>query len=141
MLTGMLSKAVGSDPARAAIVQGGRRIQYHELQTLAGRCAAGLRWLGIRAGDCVAVALPNCPEFVASLFGCARLRAVMLPLDPRCTTEELSSLVADARARIVIADSLRARLLADRNTAVVDFATLLQHSPDPIPLGQFRGPA
>src|SRR5262245_65527324 len=107
MLTGMLSKAVGSDPARAAIVQGGRRIQYHELQTLAGRCAAGLRWLGIRAGDCVAVALPNCPEFVASLFACARLRAVMLPLDPFYTREELVPFVADALAKVVRSEERR----------------------------------
>jgi long-chain acyl-CoA synthetase len=141
MLTGMLSKAVEADPARVAVVQGDRRVRYDELHAHAGRCAAGLRRIGIGAGDCVAVALPNCPELIASLFGCARLRAVMLPLDPRCTAEELSSLAADARARVVITDQRGARLLAGTGMAVVDLATLLQHPPDPIPSGQFRGPA
>jgi long-chain acyl-CoA synthetase len=141
MLTGMLRKAVAANPARAAIVQGGRRIRYDELDALAGRCAGGLRRLGIGPGDCVAVALPNGPEFVASLFGCARLRAVMLPLNPRYTVEEMSSLMADAQAKIAISDSRGVRLLAATRTIVVDFETLLQHPADPLPLEQFRGPA
>jgi long-chain acyl-CoA synthetase len=140
MLTGMLSKAVGADPARVAIVQGDRRVQYDELDELAGRWAAGLRRLGVGAGDCVAVALPNCPDFVAGLFGCARLRAVMLPIDPGCTAAEVSSLVADARARVVISDGHSDRPLADTNTTIADLETLLQHPPDPPPPQPFRGP-
>jgi long-chain acyl-CoA synthetase len=140
MLTGMLAKAVAADPARVAVVQGGRRLRYDELHALVGRCAAGLRRLGIRAGDCVALALPNCPEFVASLFACARLRAVMLPLDTRGAAAELSSLVADARARIVITGERGVRL-ADPSTAVVDFKALLRHPPDPAPPEPFCGPA
>jgi len=77
MLTAMLCKAVAADPGKAAVVQGSRRIRYDELALLAGQCAGGLQRLGVGAGDCVAVALPNCPEFVAALFACARLRAMM----------------------------------------------------------------
>src|SRR5215471_13346871 len=107
MLTGMLSRAVQAGPSKKAIVQGDRRVRYDELHELSARCASGLRGLGVEAGDCVAVALPNSPEFVASLFGCVMLRAVMLPLDPRSAPAEASGLVADARARIVIANSRR----------------------------------
>jgi long-chain acyl-CoA synthetase len=137
----MLLQAVEADPAKVAIVQGGRRVRYDELHALAGRCAAGLRRSGIGAGDCVAMAVPNCPEFVASLFGCARLRAVMLPLDPRDTAQELSSLVADARAKVVIADERSGRLLANTGTPVVEFARLRHHPPDPVPSRPYRGPA
>jgi acyl-CoA synthetase (AMP-forming)/AMP-acid ligase II len=83
MLTGMLQRAVEGNPAKAAIVQGGRRVRYDELDALAGRCAGGLRRLGVGAGDCVALVLPNCPEFVAGLFACARLLAILLPLNPQ----------------------------------------------------------
>jgi long-chain acyl-CoA synthetase len=141
MLTGMLSKAAEADATRVAIVQGDRRVRYDELEALAGRWAAGLRRLGIGAGDCVAVALPNCPELVAGLFGCARLRAVMLPIDPRRAAAGVSSLVADARARVVITDGRGTRALADRNTTIADLATLLQHLPEPPPSEEFRGPA
>jgi long-chain acyl-CoA synthetase len=141
MLTGMLRKAVAANPAKVAIVQGGRRIRYDELDALAGRCAGGLRQLGVGAGDCVAVVLPNCPEFVASLFACARLRAVMLPLNPQYTREELLRLMTDARAKIVVADSSRAIVFAGTSVIVAELAALLSHPPDPMPAGQFGGRA
>src|ERR1700731_4124385 len=127
MLTTMLWKAVQANPAKAAIVQAGKRIGYDELHLLAGRCAAGLRRLGIGAGDCVAVVLANCPEFVACLFACARLRAVMLPLNPQFIREELQHLLVDARAKVVITDSTKAGLLADTSAIVAEFEALLAH--------------
>jgi long-chain acyl-CoA synthetase len=141
MLTRMLLKAVEADPARAAVVQGGRRVRYGELQALSARCAAGLRGFGVGAGDCVAVALPNGPEFIACLFGCAMRRAIMLPLDPRNTAAERASLVADARARVVIADSLEPRPGPAMGARVVDIAALLQSPADAVPAEPFLGPA
>jgi long-chain acyl-CoA synthetase len=140
MLTGMLWKAVQADSGKTAIVQGARRIGYGELFELTGRYAAGLRHRGIRTGDCVAVALPNCPEFVAILFACARLRAVMLPLDPKDPEEELSQVVAEVRARLVITDSPNNQRLASSDAIVEEVESLQHHKPDPIPRDEFRGP-
>ncbi len=86
MLNELLSKAVAADPGKLAIVQGPRRIPSGELAELVALAAGGLRHLGVQAGDCVATALPNGPEFVAALFACARLRAVLLPLNPQETS-------------------------------------------------------
>src|SRR5262252_5074049 len=108
MLTEMLSKTVARDPRKMAIVQGSRRIRYDELDELAGRAAGGLRRLGVEAGGCVAVVLPNCPEFVATLFACARLRAVILPLNPLYTRDELVRIVADARPKVMITNTREA---------------------------------
>jgi long-chain acyl-CoA synthetase len=140
MLTAMLRKAVEAQPSKSAIVQGGRRIRYDELEALAGRCASGLRRLGVVAGDCVAVVLPNCPEFIASLFACARLHAVMLPLNPRYSREELLRYMSDARVKVAIADGPRGSLLAGTEPIVVEFAALLPHAAEAIPSGSFRGP-
>jgi long-chain acyl-CoA synthetase len=141
MLTGMLSNAVRKDPTRAAIVQGGRRVCYAELDVLVGRAAAGLQNLGVRAGDCVAVALPNCPEFVASLFACARLHAVMLPVNPQYTREEWLRILADARPKVVITNTSRAGLPAGTSACVTGFEGLLTHPAEPMPKDPFRGPA
>jgi long-chain acyl-CoA synthetase len=140
MLTGMLHKAVEANPAKVAIVQGGRRIRYDELEVLAGRCAGGLRRLGVEAGDCVAVALPNCPEFVAGLFACARLRAVMLPLNPQYTREELLRILADARPKVVITNTPRIALSAETTANVTGLEVLLTHSAEPLPADPFHGP-
>ena len=66
MLTELLTRAAESNPGRAAVVQGPRRVSYGELAGLSARAAGGLRALGVREGDCVMVALPNSPEFVAA---------------------------------------------------------------------------
>jgi long-chain acyl-CoA synthetase len=142
MLTEMLRKTVEANPAKVAIVQGDRRIRYDELDGLAARCAGGLCGLGVTPGDCVTVALPNCPEFVAALFACARLRAILLPLNPQhASAAEMSYFVSDARAKVVVTDSPRAGLFADTNVAVAEFARLLSHAPVPSPNARFAGPA
>jgi long-chain acyl-CoA synthetase len=137
----MLRRAVEANPGKMAIVQGHRRIRYDELENLAARSAAGLRKQGVRGGDCVAVLLPNCAEFVACLFACARLQAVIMPLNPQFTAEELQHLLDDALAKVVIADPTRAGLLTDTNTNIVDFESLLAHPADPMPKTEFGGPA
>jgi long-chain acyl-CoA synthetase len=137
----MLRKAVVADPAKMAVVQGDRRICYKELEILVGRCASGLRRLGIGAGDCVAVLLPNSPEFVVSLFACAGLGAVMLPLNPQYTREELLRIAADARPKIVITNTPGAGLPADTSVSITTFEGLLTHPDEHIPQGPFHGPA
>jgi long-chain acyl-CoA synthetase len=141
MLTEMLRRAVRSDPAKAAIVQGKTRVRYDELERLAQSTAAGLRILGAGLGDCVAVALPNGPEFVACFFACAKLRAVMLPLDPNYTREEQLPIVADASAKIVITNAARASLFWDTNLIVVEYNVLLPNLAEPVPNERFCGPA
>src|SRR5579863_4346135 len=141
MLNGMLQKAVALNPAKAAIVQGARRIRYDELDALARQCAGGLRRLGVEAGNCVAMALPNCPEFVAGLFACAKLHAVMLPLNPQYTREELLRIVADARPKVMITNSPGAKLPAGTGANITRFEELLTHPDEPLPTGPFRGPA
>jgi long-chain acyl-CoA synthetase len=141
MLNRLLSRAVQSDPGKAAIVQGARRVRYDELFALAGRCATGLRELGIGVGDCVATAMPNGPGFVACLFACARLGAVMLPLDPRAAGEDLRYVATDAAAKVVIADPSLAEWLAATGAVVVEFETLARHPVDALPAGEVRGPA
>jgi long-chain acyl-CoA synthetase len=141
MLTEMLHRAVELNPRKAAIVQGDRRIGYDELESLAAKCASGLRRLGVGPGDCVAVVLPNCPEFVVGLFACARLRAVMLPLDPQHPRDELLRLVADAQGKVVIADSQRAGLFVGARSIVTEFEALLSHAGDPAPAGKYGGRA
>jgi long-chain acyl-CoA synthetase len=141
MLNRMLRKAVQTDPGKAAIVQGGRRLRYDELHALAEAYTAGLRRLSIAAGDCVAVVLPNCPEFVATLFACASVRAVMLPLDPHYSREQLYPFLMDTHAKVVITDSFRVGSLDGAGATVVAFDSLARPLADPMPTSEFLGSA
>jgi 2,3-dihydroxybenzoate---[aryl-carrier protein] ligase len=53
---------------RTALVSGGRRVTYDELDRRVARMAAGFRKCGLRPGDRVVVQLPNVPEFVVVCF-------------------------------------------------------------------------
>ncbi len=103
MLMQLLRKAVDRDPAKVAIVHGDRRIRYDELLHRAQACAGGLGLLGIGSGDCVALALPNCPEFLVAFFACASLRAVLLPFNPHSAPDEIRRLLSDGRPRALVA--------------------------------------
>ncbi|MYT29604.1 MULTISPECIES: AMP-binding protein [unclassified Streptomyces] len=61
---------------RTALVHGGNRLTYANLNRRVDRMAAGFRLRGLRPGQRVVVQLPNVPEFVLSVFALMRAGAV-----------------------------------------------------------------
>jgi 2,3-dihydroxybenzoate-AMP ligase len=62
-----------TDGQRVAVADEDRCLTYAEIDLWADRLAAGLRRIGIRAGDRVVVQLPNLPEFVVLSLALFRL--------------------------------------------------------------------
>ena len=81
----------------------GRRTSYTELGEQVDRAAEGLRRLGVRAGDRVALILPNCPQHVVAFYAVLRLGAVVVEHNPLYTSRELRHQFEDHQARVVIA--------------------------------------
>jgi long-chain acyl-CoA synthetase len=108
MLTAMLRRSVARNPAKTALVQADRRVDYRELENSAARLAGAMKECGVTRGDTVAVWLPNGPEFVIALFAVARVGAIMLPIYPASTAEELRRLLRDRPARLFLTDLTRA---------------------------------
>ena len=69
------------------------------------RAAGALRGQGVSAGDVVAIMLPNTASFVVSLFAAWRLGAAVTPINPSLTPAEVSYQVADAAAKVLIAQN------------------------------------
>ena len=67
----------------------GRETTYAELQSAIDRAASGLRDLGVRAGDPVAIVLPNCPQHIVAFYAVLRLGAVVVEHNPLYTPREL----------------------------------------------------
>ena len=53
-----------------------RTLTYRELLEEVSRCAAGLKSLGVGAGDVVSIYMPMTPELVIAMLACARIGAV-----------------------------------------------------------------
>ncbi|MER7165822.1 (2,3-dihydroxybenzoyl)adenylate synthase [Micromonospora sp. NPDC000207] len=83
---------------RTALVDGGTRITYAELDGTAHRLASALYALGLRRGDRVVVQLPNRAEFVLLWFALQRLGVVPVHAMPGHRRSEVGHLVARSGA-------------------------------------------
>ena len=110
MLTQLLTEVVLNHPEKAAILYDHTKISYQKLFSQIKSFSAGLSSIGIAQGDCVALFLPNCPEFVVSFYAIAFLNAIVLPLNHLFKAEEVSYYLNDSDVRAIITDSQRAHL-------------------------------
>ncbi|MEU5692038.1 AMP-binding protein [Actinosynnema sp. NPDC020468] len=92
-LGGLLAEWAGRFGDSVAVVDGGRRVTYRELDRWADRVAAGLLARGVGRDDRLVVQLPNVAEFVVLLFALARVGAVPVLALPAHRRTEITHLV------------------------------------------------
>ena len=80
----------------------GRETSYAQLQSAIERAAAGLYAQGVRAGDPVAIVLPNCPQHIVAFYAVLRLGAVVVEHNPLYTPRELRKQFEDHGAKHAI---------------------------------------
>ena len=110
MLHQTFLKAVKQYPEKTAIVYDQQRINYQELYNRVIRFSKALRSIGVKQSDCIAIVLPNCPEFVISFYAAAILEAISLPLNPAFKEGEINFYLNDTGASVVITDKARSEL-------------------------------
>ncbi|GAA3342312.1 long-chain fatty acid--CoA ligase [Amorphoplanes nipponensis] len=89
-------------PAAPALVHDGVTMTYAELDARSDSVAEGLRARGIRAGDRVALQLPNVPEFPIAYYGILKAGAVVVPLNVLLKAPEIAYQLTDSAARLLI---------------------------------------
>jgi long-chain acyl-CoA synthetase len=104
---------------------------YRELAEQAERVSSLLVRLGVQQGDRVGVLLPNCPEHLSSLYGIWMTGATVVSLSPMMVPEEIASLLAATRCRVVIVLDLLRSLVreADDLPETIVTVTLQKHMP------------
>jgi long-chain acyl-CoA synthetase len=80
----------------------GRETSYRSLHEQIERATAGLRDLGVKAGDPVAIVLPNCPQHIVAFYAILRLGAVVVEHNPLYTPRELRKQFEDHGAKHAI---------------------------------------
>jgi long-chain acyl-CoA synthetase len=91
-------------PDRTALIDGGRRLTWAELDGAIDHVAAGLREMGLHPGDRVALLLGNSIEFVVGYFAILRAGLVAVPMNPAYTVAEVAVLLTDSGARLLLVD-------------------------------------
>lgn len=127
-------------------------LTYGEVDAMADRVAAGLAAQGIGSGQHVAVMLPNCADFLFTIFALSRLGAVAVPVNIAHYGELLRHVLASSDSSTLIVDAAyadRITPLADRlpglgrvivrgapaqpvGKPTLAFAELLTHGGDPV---------
>src|SRR6267143_5925323 len=102
-LQAMLDDAAESYPNATATIFFNRKRSYQSISDAAWRFANGLRRLGVKKGDRVALVLPNSPQFVVAFYGALRAGAILVPCNPLYTPPELQHQLADSGATVVVA--------------------------------------
>jgi len=101
-LTRMIEASVKTHPRRPALEFFGAVTTYGQLGEQIQRAAEGLRRLGVKKGDRVALVLPNCPQHVVAFYAVLRLGAIVVEHNPLYTARELRHQFEDHGASVAI---------------------------------------
>jgi fatty-acyl-CoA synthase len=107
-----LHRAMDLYGKKTGVVCGERRFTYAEFGERCQRLASALEKSGIRPGDRVAYLSFNNHQLLEGYFGVIQAHAVVMPLNVRLTTPELTAIVNHSEARILFFEN--------------DFATLAE---------------
>ncbi|QFT62700.1 Long-chain-fatty-acid--CoA ligase [Roseivivax sp. THAF30] len=87
---------------RMLVAPDGSILSVADFKTHAGKAAAWLRAQGIERGDRIALWLPNCADWLALLFGAARIGAMIVAINTRYRAAELDHVLGHSGARLLI---------------------------------------
>ncbi|MDR1321391.1 MAG: acyl--CoA ligase [Gracilibacteraceae bacterium] len=89
-------------PSKTALIAGGRRLSYAELNDEVNRLARGFLALGLRPGDKAAYLLRNCPELIEVYYALQKIGAAAVPLNHRLAAPEIGRLLRFSRCRLLV---------------------------------------
>jgi len=97
-----LTRRVLLSPNKEAVVDGGIRLTYRQLNQRTNRLSRALMRLGLKYGDRLAVLAHNRLEFLETIMAAAKLGLILVPLNWRLTASELGFILKDSRTEALI---------------------------------------
>jgi long-chain acyl-CoA synthetase len=119
-------------PNAVAVIDGEARFTYAELHARCARLASGLRKLGVRPGDRVALLSANSHRYLEAFCGIPAQGMILVPLNTRLAAPELAAILKDCGARVLVTDREPGALAAcvEHVVSIPDgYEKLLAHPP------------
>jgi fatty-acyl-CoA synthase len=105
-------------PEKTAVVYGGRRYSYSELEERVNRLASRLRDSGLGKGERVAFLCPNTPPILEGHFAVPAAGLVLVAINTRLGRDEVTYIVEHSGAKMVFVDAELEHLLEDVDSEV-----------------------
>ncbi len=107
-IANLLREAARAFPDRPAITWGSTSMTYRQLDEQSAAFGEWLASVAAVPGGRVVLFLDNRPELLVAMFGAFRAGATVVPCNSRLTADELSFLVDDCGATVVVTDEAHA---------------------------------
>src|SRR3954463_86229 len=124
-------------PERPALALGASPVRsYRQMAQRVSRIASGLREkLGLQAGDRVALAMKNCPEFYELLFACWHAGMTAVPMNAKLHAKEFAYILENSGAKVCfvspdLAAAIPSGIALDQNLLLEDAAAPAEVKPD-----------
>ncbi len=101
---------------RQAVACGETRYTWEEFDQRTDALARGLASIGVVRGDRVAVLMLNCHRYLELYYACARMGAVIVPLNIRLARPEIVFILNDSESKVLVVDKTFAPYATGRDT-------------------------
>ncbi|HEY4833777.1 MAG TPA: long-chain fatty acid--CoA ligase [Bradyrhizobium sp.] len=120
-LSDLIERNAAFTPDKAAIIFEGETFTYAVFNTRIEQTARALKAeCRVSRGDRVAILSLNRPDYLVLLYACARLGAMLVPLNWRLAVAEQSFILSDASVKVLVLERAFAQILATLETSLPD---------------------
>lgn len=109
----LLREQAARMPQATALVAGGTRLRYSDLDALSERFAASLAARGVARGDRVVLFMDNCWEMAVAVFAVLKAGAVVCPLNPGVKAAGLAHVLGDCQPGAIVLGARHHALLQE----------------------------
>ena len=111
-LSGLIERNAAFAPGKSALHFEGATLNYAAFAARIGQAARALKSeLGVGRGDRVAILSLNRPDYLVLLYACARLGAMLVPLNWRLAVAEQLFILSDAATKVLLLEQAFAAVL------------------------------
>jgi fatty-acyl-CoA synthase len=120
-LSELIERNAAFAPGKIALRFAGAALSYADLTARIASVARALKSnLGIGRGDRIAILAANHPDYLILLYACARLGAMMVPLNWRLAVPEQVFILADASVKALVVEEAFAEVVPPLGAALPD---------------------
>ena len=98
----LIEKRAQENPDLDAYIFFGKKTNYGRMMDDINQCAKGLKAIGVKKGDRVTVALPNCPQGVTIFYAINMIGAVASMIHPLSSEKEIEFFINDSKSVMAI---------------------------------------